>query len=83
LLCEIARLERVLAIGLPADLFSEADETRMRLRRARAAAEHPAWLRAHRREVRLTLLACFCWSRITEITDSLVDLLLGVVHNPL
>ena len=80
LLCEIARLERVLAIGLPADLFSEADEKRVGLWRARAAAEHPSWLRAHPREVRLTLLACFCWSRITEITDSLVDLLLGVVH---
>jgi hypothetical protein len=70
----------VLAIGLPADLFSEADEKRVALWRARAAAEHPAWLRAHPREVRLTLLACFCWSRVTEITDSLVDLLLGVVH---
>ena len=80
LLCEIARLERVRAIGLPADLFSEADEKRVALWRARAAAEHPSWLRAHPREVRLTLLACFCWSRITEITDSLVDLLLGVVH---
>ena len=80
LLCEIARLERVRAIGLPADLFSEADEKRVALWRARAAAEHPSWLRAHPRDVRLTLLACFCWSRITEITDSLVDLLLGVVH---
>ena len=63
LLCEIARLERVRAIGLPADLFSEADEKRVALWRARAAAEHPSWLRAHPREVRLTLLACFCWSR--------------------
>ena len=80
LLCEIARLQRVRAIGLPADLFSEADEKRVALWRSRAAAEHPSWLRAHPREVRLTLLACFCWSRTTEITDSLVDLLLGVVH---
>ncbi|MGO9789733.1 MAG: DUF4158 domain-containing protein, partial [Solirubrobacteraceae bacterium] len=44
LLCEIARLERVLAIGLPTDLFSEADEKRVALWRARAAAEHPSWL---------------------------------------
>ena len=53
LLCEIARLERVRAIGLPADLFSEADEKRVALWRARAAAEHPSWLRAHPRDVRL------------------------------
>ena len=76
-LAEIARLERVRAIGLPADLFSEAEEKRVALWRARAAAEHPSWLRAHPREVRLTLLACFCFSRTTEITDSLVDLLIG------
>jgi hypothetical protein len=25
-------------------------------------------------------LACLCWSRVTEIIDSVVDLLLGVVH---
>ena len=80
LLAEIAKLERVRSIGLPADLFSEAEEKRVALWRARAAAEHPSWLRAHPREVRLTLLACFCFSRTTEITDGLVDLLLAVVH---
>ena len=30
--------------------------------------------------VRLTLLAVLCWARRTEITDSLVDLLIEVVH---
>jgi len=30
--------------------------------------------------VRLTLLAVLCWSRTAEITDSLVDLLIEVVH---
>jgi Domain of unknown function (DUF4158) len=80
LLGEIARLERTRAIGLPADLFSEAEEKRVTLWRARAAAEHPSWLRGHPREVGLTLLACFCFSRTTEITDSLVDLLIATVH---
>ena len=28
----------------------------------------------------MTLLACFCYSRTTEITDSLVDLLVATVH---
>ncbi len=74
------RLERTRAIGLPADLFSEPEEKRVALWRARAAAEHPSWLRAHPREVRLTLLACFCFSRTSEITDSLVDLLIATVH---
>jgi hypothetical protein len=30
--------------------------------------------------VRLTLLAVLCWARRAEITDSLVDLLIEVVH---
>jgi hypothetical protein len=80
LLGEIARLERTRAVWLPAELFSEPEEKRVALWRARAAAEHPSWLRGHPREVRLTLLACFCFSRTSEITDSLVDLLIATVH---
>jgi len=30
--------------------------------------------------VRLTLLACLCWSRVGEITDALLELFIGVVH---
>jgi TnpA family transposase len=80
LLTEISRLQQVRAVSLPSDLFAETDEKRVALWRARATGEHPSWLRSHPREVRLTLLACFCHSRASEITDSLVDLLIGVVH---
>ena len=48
--------------------------------RARAASEYPSDLAAHPAEVRLTLLAALCHRRVTEITDSLVDLLVGLVH---
>ena len=80
LLAEIARLEQVRAVGLPGDLFAATDEKRVALWRARATREHPSWLRSHPPGVRLTLLACFCHSRFSEIADSLVDLLIGVVH---
>ena len=30
--------------------------------------------------MRLTLLAALCWLRASEITDALVDLLIGLVH---
>lgn len=80
LLAEIAKLERVRALGLPVDLFADTSEKRLRAWRARAGAEYPAWMRAHPAPVRLTLLAALCARRQTEITDSLVELFLGVVH---
>ena len=48
--------------------------------RARAARSYPSDLRAAPRPVRLTLLAALCWVRSAEITDALVDLLIGLVH---
>ncbi|MGH2943942.1 MAG: DUF4158 domain-containing protein [Solirubrobacteraceae bacterium] len=80
LLAEIAKLERVRALQLPVDLFADVSEARVAAWRTRAALEHPAWLRAHPAEVRLTLLACLCWSRVGEITDALIELFIGVVH---
>lgn len=47
--------------------------------RARAA-RYPSDLWAAPRPVRLTLLAALCWGRSAEITDALVDLLIGLVH---
>lgn len=80
LLREIDKLERVRAVGLPADLFEGFSEKLVEAWRARAARSYPSDLRASPREVRLTLLAALAWSRTAEITDSLVDLLLGLVH---
>ena len=75
LLAEIAKLKRVRAIGLPADLFGDVAEKRIARWRARAAAEHPSTLRRdHPEGVTLTLLAVLCWCRLTELTDSLADL---------
>jgi len=43
--------------------------------RQRAIVESPSHLRAHPRELRVTLLAALLWAREWEITDTLVDLL--------
>jgi len=77
---EIGKLERVRALGLPADLFANTSETLVASWRARAAKLEPSRLRRYGRPLRLMLLAALCWSRTTEITDSLVDLLNGLVH---
>lgn len=80
LLREVDKLGRVRAIGLPDGLFEGASEKLVEAWRARAARSYPSDLRSSPRPVRLTLLAALCWSRIAEVTDSLVDLLIAVVH---
>jgi TnpA family transposase/DNA-binding cell septation regulator SpoVG len=77
---EIAKLERVRGLGLPGDLFSDVSDRLVRAWQARATKQYPARLRTTARPVRLTMLAALCWLRTSEITDSLVDLLIGLVH---
>ena len=76
---EIDKLERVRALGLPADLFADCSEKLLDAWRARAAGAYPSDLRAMPAAIRLTLLAALCWSRTAEITDALVGLLIDVV----
>ena len=80
LLREVEKLGRVGAIGLPDDLFAGASEKLVEAWRERAARSYPSDLRDSPRSVRLTLLAALVWSRASEITDSLVDLLIAIVH---
>lgn len=80
LLREVGKLGRVRAIGLPDGLFEGSSEKPVEAWRARAARSYPSDLRSSPRSVRLTLLAALCRSRIAEVTDSLVDLLIAVVH---
>jgi TnpA family transposase len=80
LLSAIDRLEHIRRLSLPADLFAGVTEPVIAGWRARAAQEYPSDLRVHPRPVRLTLLAALCWVRTGEITDGLVELLIGVVH---
>lgn len=80
LLREVEKLVRVRAVGLPDGLFEGASEKLVEAWRARAARSYPSDFRGSPRPVRLTLLAALVWSRASEITDSLVDLLIAVVH---
>jgi TnpA family transposase len=77
---EVAKLERLRAIALPPDLFATLAPKVMQAYRDRAAAEAPYELRRHPETLRLTLLAAFCHLRRRELTDTLVDLLLDLIH---
>jgi hypothetical protein len=76
---EVAKLERVKALGLPTDLFDGWTDKLVTAWRDRAARCFPSDLAESPRQVRLTLLAALCHARTTEITDSLVELLIQLV----
>ncbi len=77
---EIAKLERIRAVALPPDLFATLAPKVVQAYRDRAAVEAPYELRRHPEPLRLTLLAAFCHLRGRELTDTLVDLLLDLIH---
>ncbi len=77
---EVARLETLQAIHLPADLFSTLTPKLVGKHRHRAAAESPSHSREHSKPVRYTLLAAFCWQRRQKVTDNLVELLIRLIH---
>lgn len=77
---EIAKLEQIRAVALPPDLFATVAPKVVQAYRDRAAVEAPYELRRHPEPLRLTLLAAFCQQRSRELTDTLVDLLLDLIH---
>ena len=77
---EIAKLEQLRALQLPADLFATVPRKILHGYRQRAAVEEPYELRRHPLALRYTLLTTFCTLRSQEISDTLVDVLLELVH---
>lgn len=77
---ELAKLQQLRSLQLPADLFAQVPRKVLQGYRQRAAVEEPYELRRHSTVLRYTLLSAFCASRMQEISDTLVDVLLEIVH---
>jgi hypothetical protein len=77
---ELARLELVRRIGLPADLLDQVLPQELERYRRRVAVEAPHELRRHPEAARLTWLAAFVHLRGRQLTDDLVDLLTETIH---
>ncbi len=77
---QLEKLRQLRALGLPSAWFSGVPPTMIAQYRRRASSEAPSELRRRPIETRLTLLACLCWQRTFEITDSLVELLIHIAH---
>lgn len=77
---EIAKLEAIRAVGLPAAVFAGIAPRVIEGWRDRASVESPSHLRGHADAVTLTLLVALLFCRGREITDTLVELLIATVH---
>ncbi|MGO4649704.1 hypothetical protein AB4305_32955 [Nocardia sp. 2YAB30] len=80
MLTEIAKLEAVRAVEVPAEAFADIAPKIVTGWRGRAAVESPSHLRKYPPRVKLTLLAALLHCRCREITDTLVELLNFTVH---
>lgn len=77
---ELKKLELIREIDLPADLFERAAPLDMERCRQRVSVEAPHELRRHPNAARLTWLAAFVYLDARSLTDDLVDLLIGTIH---
>ena len=80
MLAEIAKLEAVRVVGLPADVFTDVAPKIVAGWCGRAMVEAPSHLRSHPTPATLTLLAALVSCRTQQITDTLVELLCSTVH---
>lgn len=77
---ELAKLELIRQIELPANLFDRATLRDLERCRQRVSVEVPRDLRRHPDTARITWLAAFVYLRARSLTDDLVDLLIETIH---
>jgi TnpA family transposase len=77
---ELDKLQTIVDLELPADLFADCSPKVLEKYRQRIAVEGLHEVRRHPDPLRYTLLAAFCWQRQREIIDTLVDLLIDIIH---
>lgn len=77
---ELAKLELIRRMDLPADLFNHASPRDLERCRRRVTVEAPYELRRDIDAARITWLAAFVHLRARSLADDLVDLLIETVH---
>lgn len=77
---ELAKLAEIDALNLPAGLFDDVPSKLLHNYRSRAGTESIRDMRRHPAPIRYTLAAAFCHERRQEIIDSLIELLIQIVH---
>ncbi len=80
LLAEVAKLQQLRALDLPADLFADVAPKTRQAYRQRVQVEEPYELRRHPSPLRSTLLAAWGALRSGELTDNLVETLVQTIE---
>jgi hypothetical protein len=78
---ELAKLDLIRRMDLPADLFDHASPRDLERCRRRVAVEAPHELRRHPDAARIVWLAAFVYLRGRGMIDDLVDLLIETIHH--
>ena len=78
---EIAKLERIEQLGLPATLFAQTSPKLLQQYCQRIVIEEVHEIRRHPDALRWTGLSASCWLRRQEIIVTLVDLLIDMAHH--
>jgi len=78
---ELDKLDLVRALGLPNNLFASVPPKILQAFRQRAAVEALYELRRHPEPLCITLLAAYCHVRGRDLTDTVADLLVDIVHH--
>ncbi len=77
---ELTKLSSIQGLQLPSSLFIDTSQKILKRYRLHTATESAWQLRRHPESIRSALLTILCWQRRKEIIDSLVDLLIQIVH---
>ena len=77
---ELAKLQALRALGVPADALATVPLKVIQLLKRRATNERVGEMRAHPTPTRYALLACFISIRTMEVTDDVVQMLLEIIR---
>ncbi|KPW09155.1 hypothetical protein ALO90_200058 [Pseudomonas amygdali pv. aesculi] len=81
LLSGISKVKCIDGVGLSAQHFAGVSTKLIDQLCRRCASESIRELRRHPPAVRYSMVAMFCWRRRQQLIDSLIDLLLQLIHN--
>ncbi|KMT63342.1 Tn3 family transposase [Listeria newyorkensis] len=80
LVMELNKLQTLLDLELPDYLFTDIPAKILQKYRLRATSEDKTEVSRHNDPIRYTLLSAFFWLKIRELHDSLVELLITLIH---
>lgn len=77
----IAQLKCLDSVALQPNIFQGISPKFIMQFQQRCASESIRELRRHPSAIRYSMVAMFCWRRRQQLTDALIEMLMGLIHN--